>query len=146
MSALGQKRTHALQQKESSSDQPVGAGEQRRRSSLPMHVPKHDWLHGFGCQICGRKLHSASGAGKCTTPASCVILICPALNNQLESRASQRAGCLAGAPDMKRTGCHSKIRCFIPCRSFQRLIRNFVSEQVFFVRCGNKRHHCYHLL
>jgi hypothetical protein len=43
---MGQKRTHALQQKESSSDQPVGTGEQRRRSSLPMHVPKHDWLHG----------------------------------------------------------------------------------------------------
>jgi hypothetical protein len=44
--------------KESSSDQLVGAGEERRRSSLPMHVPKHDWLHGriFGCRICGRKL------------------------------------------------------------------------------------------
>jgi hypothetical protein len=44
MSALGQKRPHALQQKESSSDQLVGAGEQRRRSSLAR--PKHDWLHG----------------------------------------------------------------------------------------------------
>src|SRR5215467_14531341 len=41
MSALGQKRTHAVQQKESSSDQLVRAGEERRRSSLPMHVPKH---------------------------------------------------------------------------------------------------------
>jgi hypothetical protein len=52
---------------------------QRRRSSLPMHVPKHDCCTAgiFGCQICGRKLHSASGEGKCTTPTWCVILIIP---------------------------------------------------------------------
>jgi hypothetical protein len=31
-----------VQQKESSSDQLVCAG----RGSLPMQVPKHDWLHG----------------------------------------------------------------------------------------------------
>jgi hypothetical protein len=31
---------------------------------------------------------------------------------------------------MKRAGRHGKIPCFILSRSFQRLIRNFVSEQV----------------
>jgi hypothetical protein len=30
---------------------------------------------------------------------------------------------------MKRAGRHGKIRCLIPSRSFQRLIRNFVSER-----------------
>src|SRR5262245_7341515 len=67
-------------------------------------------------------------------------------NGQIDpiEKARGPAG-LAGAPDMKRAGRHGKIRCFIPSRSFQRLIRNFVSEQVFFVRCGNKRHHCYDL-
>jgi hypothetical protein len=58
---------------------------QRWRSSLPMHVPKHQWLHGRDIRLpdLWRKLHSASGAGKCTTPAWCVILIYPALNTQL---------------------------------------------------------------
>jgi ABC transporter substrate binding protein len=37
-------------------------------------------------------------------------------------------------PETKRAGRQAIIPCFIPSRSFQCLIRNFVSEQVFFVR------------